>query len=428
MIETHEQAVSYLDSHIGEGMRPGLDNTAAVLEMMGDPHKGYRVVLVTGSNGKTSTTRILSSILTAHGLRVGSFVSPHLESIEERFSLDNQPASNDDFVQAVADVAVFADLFEERTGQRLTYFELTTVIAYSFFATQAVDIAIVEVGMGGRLDATNVADADVAVITGVSLEHTDVLGDTLAEIATEKVGITRPEATLVQAALPDEAERVVAQYCAEHGTERIIFDTDIRLGEYAPAVGGWLLTVEGQHETYPGVYLPLHGAHQLSNCVVAVGAAEAIFGRALSPEATEEGLANATVPGRLEVLSTHPLIVIDGAHNPEGMESAAAAVETAFGDHDWTVIFGSMADKNLEAMALSVADVATHVITTAVDHPRAADPNELAAIITAGGDVLATATTSVAEALKTANDLDTGAILAVGSLYLAGAIRTAVMS
>lgn len=428
MIDTYSEAVAYLDSHIGEGIRPGLKRTAEVLAMMGDPHKGYRVVLVTGSNGKTSTTRLISALITAHGLRVGTFTSPHLERIEERFGLDNEPAAADDFVQAVADVSVFCDLYEANTGDRLTYFELTTVVAYAFFAAQAIDVAVIEVGMGGRLDATNVADADVAVITGISLEHTDLLGDTVAKIAAEKVGITRPGAILVEGPLPGEARAVVVEHCEAHEVARVTFGVDINLGEFAPAVGGWLATVEGVHATYPDIFLPLHGDHQLTNLTSAIGATEAFFGRALAEEAVQEGIAAVTVPGRLETVSVEPLIVIDGAHNPEGMEAAAASVE-AYGDRDWIVIFGAMSDKDLPAMVVALGRFAGTIITTAVDHERAADPAVLTGLVRDLIECPVETTANTGEALDLARRLLTedGAILALGSLYLAGEVRSRLL-
>lgn len=425
MIETYDEAVAYLDSHIGHGIRPGLSRTTEVLDMMGNPHQDYPVVLVTGSNGKTSTTRMISSMLTAHGLRVGTFTSPHLERIEERFGMDNDPATTEDFVQAVADVAVFADLYKARSGDSLTYFEVTTVLAYAFFAAQAIDVAVVEVGMGGRLDATNVADADVAVITGISLEHTDVLGETFGEIASEKVGITRPGAVLIEGPLPAEARAVVVAHCSDNDVRRVTFGIDLNIGEFAPAVGGWLVTIEGAFASYPDLFLPLHGEHQLTNLTVAIGAVEAFFDRALVVDAVEEALAGLTVPGRLETVSVEPLIVIDGAHNPEGMEAAAAALD-AFGSRDWVVIFGAMGDKDVASMVVPLGSFASHVITTAVDHARAADPVALADLVRAIIDCPVDVTSSTAEALDLARQHtgEYGAILVLGSLYLAGEIRS----
>ena len=426
MIETLAQAVAYLDDHIGEGIRPGLTRTSELLELMGNPQESYRIVMITGTNGKTSTNRILSSILAAHGLRVGSFTSPHLERIEERFALDNDPATEEDFVQAVADVAVFCDLYEQRAGERLTYFELTTVIAYAFFAAQAVDVAVVEVGMGGRLDATNAADAEVAVITGVSLDHTEVLGETIAEIAREKVGITRPNGFLIEGPLPDEARDVTVAYCEAHDIDRMAFDVELFVGDHAPAVGGWLATIQGRYATYEDVFLPLFGRHQLTNLATAIGAAEALFERALATDALEEGAGQATVPGRLETVRSEPLIVIDGAHNPAGMEAAAAALDDAFGDRDWTVVFAAMSDKSLEPMMQTIGSFADRVVTTAVDHPRAADPDQLASLVGQLVDVPVESAPTVGAALAVAQrDLDElGAVLIVGSLYLAGEART----
>lgn len=392
---------------------------------MGDPQAAYPVILVAGSNGKTSTTRMISALLTAHGLRVGSFTSPHLEVVEERLALDNDYATREDFAQAVADIEPFVALYEERHGTRLTYFELTTVLAYAFCAGHAVDAAVIEVGMGGRLDATNVAEAAVAVLTGVSMEHADILGNSLSLIAAEKVAIAEPGGVLVSGRLPEEAASVVASHVGSHDVEWYRLDAEFSVQHAVPAVGGWATSIDGAHATYDGLYLPLHGRHQVSNLAVALAATEALFGRALDPSAVQAGAAAVTVPGRLETLGIDPLVVVDGGHNPEGVAVAADGLADAFGERDWTVVLGSMQDKDLAGIVAGLADVAERVVTTAVDHPRAADPHDLAEVARRHLAVPVEVGGTVAAALELAQRraTDDGAVLVIGSLYLAGEAR-----
>ena len=249
-----------------------------MLDYMANPQDAYPIVHITGSNGKTSTSRIAASIVSAHGLAVGSFTSPHLERVEERLGVNGHHASPESFAEAVADVAPFADLLEERTGDRPTYFELPAAMAFAWFAERAVDVGVVEVGLGGRLDATNAADATVAVVTGISKEHMNVLGSTITEIAREKLGIVKAGSVLVTGPLPGDAEIEAERVTAEVGVQRWKYDRDFSVRDARLAVGGWTVDVDGVFETYEDLVLPLHGRYQTRNLAVAIAAVESIFG------------------------------------------------------------------------------------------------------------------------------------------------------
>ena len=209
----YESAIAYLDRHVDLGMKPGLDRMTELLEMMGQPEFGYPIVHVAGTNGKTSTSRLITVILAAHGLNTGTFTSPHLERIEERIGVNGRTSTPEEFAQAVTDVAGFADLFEKKTGEVPSYFELTAATAFAWFSEQSVDAAVVEVGLGGRLDATNAADGEVAVVTGIDFDHTEVLGTTIEQIAAEKLGIVKPGSMLVTGAMPEEALQIARSHC-----------------------------------------------------------------------------------------------------------------------------------------------------------------------------------------------------------------------
>ncbi len=390
---------------------------------MGDPHRGYPSIHIAGSNGKTTTARMAAALLAAHGIKPGLFTSPHLQAVEERFALAGEPMRPEELGIALEDVLPFAELYEARTGDGITYFELTAALAFSWFATQSVDAAVVEVGLGGRLDATNVLDAAVAVITSISLEHTDYLGDTLTAIAGEKAAILGTGRTLVTGALPAEALEVAGQRAAATGSTWLRFGADFSVAEAVRAVGGWLVDVEGVYGTYPEVRLPLLGRHQTANLAVAVAAAEAFFGRALDPIAVAEAAAATRSPGRMEVVRRDPLVLLDGAHNPEGSEALADALAEEFRTTRWAVVFGAMADKDVPAMLRSLAPAAASFhATRAAGSERARPADELAALAAREMTVPVSAHDSVAAAVGAA--LETGSpVLVTGSLYVVGEAR-----
>ena len=423
----YQEAVAFLDRHIGLGVKPGLERTRELLELLGDPQQTYPIIHITGSNGKTSTARIATSLLAAHGLTVGTFTSPHLERVEERFSINGVHATEEDFAEAVADVAPFADLLEQRCGERPTYFELTAAIALAWFASQAVDVAIVEVGLGGRLDATNAATGQVAVVTGVSLEHVEYLGSTVAEISREKLAIAKPGSILIAGPMPEDADREALRHAASLSIDLRRYGHDYRLAEAERAVGGWLCEVEGIYGTYPELYLPLHGRHQTINLAVAVAAVEELFGRALALDAAVEGAGAASSPGRLEVLGHRPLVVIDGGHNEEGIAALAGAISEEFPSLEWTIVMGVLSDKDMDSMLAHLKPHVTRFYATAPQSERARPAGEVATaarrIFGPQVEVFEEARVpSAIAAARAATPLD-GALLVTGSLYVVGEAR-----
>jgi dihydrofolate synthase/folylpolyglutamate synthase len=406
-------------------VKPGTERIAGLLALMADPHLAYPAIHVAGSNGKTTTARLAASLLDAHGLTSGLFTSPHLQMVEERFEVGGEPMRPAELAAALTELRPFVDLFEERSGDGITYFELTAALAFSWFVERAVEAAVVEVGLGGRLDATNVLDAEVAVITSIALEHTDYLGDTLAAIAGEKAAILGRGRVLVTGDLPPPALEVAGARAAATGSAWLRWGTDFSVGEASPAAEGWLVDLEGVYRSYPGLPLPLHGRHQTTNLAVAVAAVEAFVGRALDPAAVVEAAARTRSPGRMEVVRRDPLVMLDGAHNPEGAAALAAALAEEFPTTRWTAVLGAMADKDVPAMLRLLAPAVSSVHTCrAADSPRARPADEIAALASEIMGVPVRAHGSVPEALAAA--LETGEpVLVTGSLYVVGEARGA---
>ena len=424
IVTRYLDAVAFLDRHIGLGVIPGLERIRELLDLLADPHEAYPIIHITGSNGKTSTARIASSLLAAHGLTVGTFTSPHLERVEERLSINGVQATPDQFAQAVADVEPFTDLLERRRGDRPTYFELTTAVALAWFASHAVDVAVVEVGLGGRLDATNAAFGRVAVVTGVSLEHVSYLGDSVGQIAREKLAIAKPGSVLIAGPMSGDADREARDHAASKSIELRRYGHDYRVGEAERAVGGWLCEVEGIYGTYPDLYLPLHGRHQTLNLAVAVAAVEEFYGRALAAEAAIEGAGASSAPGRLEVLGHRPLVVVDGAHNEEGFGALADALTEDFPPFGWTVVMGVLGDKDLDSMLTHLEGHVSRFYATAPNSDRALSSGEVASAARRvfGPEVEVIEVGDVATAVSAAKDAtpSTGGLLVTGSLYVVG--------
>ena len=423
----YDQAVAYLDRHIGLGWRPGLERIGRLVELMGSPHLQYPVLHVAGTNGKTTVTLAAASILNAMGLKAGTYISPHLRRVEERFSAAGETASPEQFAQAVEDTAPFVDLLEAETGERPTYFELTTAAAFAFFAAEAVDVGVVEVGMGGRLDATNVVESRVAVLTGVSLDHTEYLGSTIGEIAVEKLAILGKGGTLVTGELAPEAVRAADRKTAQEEAVRRTLGRDFRIVDLRMSVGGWSMDLDGIYGDYEDLYVPLHGRHQASNAAAAAAAVEELFGRALPQEAVREGLAALRVPARTEEASRSPLVIIDGSHNPEGCEALARTLREELPPTGWTLVFGAFRDKDIPSMLGPFAGLADNVIVTAADHERAADPAEIMPVVER---VLPGLPVAFVDRVPDAVDLavewagEDGAVAVAGSLYVAGEARS----
>lgn len=428
MILTYEQAVAYLDRHIGAGVKPGLSRIRGLLDLMGNPEEGYPLIHVAGTNGKTSVSRMATMVLVGHGLTTGTFTSPHLERIEERLSVNGYDADREQFAQAVSDVAAFADIYEAR-HEPLTYFELTAAAAFAFFAEQAVEAAVVEVGLGGRLDATNAAHGNVAVLTGVGLEHTEYLGETVEQIAREKLAILEQGAALVTGPVLPEVDKIARAFAAERHSAHFRYGADFRVEEAVRAVGGWDVTIDGIHGRYEDLYLPVHGRHQTINLAVAIAAVEALLDRELDEDATADAVSVVRTPGRMEPIATDPIVMLDGAHNPDGFRALSVSLAEEFPTTKWVLVLGSMIDKDLPQMIPAIAPRLAAVVTTSVESARAYEPKDLAARVGGMVDVHVEAAESVSAALDRARELaenDDG-VLVAGSLYLAGEVRSLVL-
>lgn len=422
----YDEAVAYLDKHIGHGIKPGLTRMNDLLELMGRPDAGYPIIHVAGTNGKTSTARMATLLLVAHGLTTGTYTSPHLQKIEERLAVNGRFATPEEFALAVNDVASFADLREERGDEPNTYFELTTAAAFAYFADRAVNAAVLEVGLGGRLDATNVVEAEVCVVTSIGVDHTEYLGENIDSIAAEKVAIAGPGSILVTGPLPAAALEVANQASRGLGIHHRRYGVDYSVGEAERGVGGWLVTIEGAEETYEEVFLPLHGRFQLSNLAAAIASSEALLGDKLDVEAVRGAAAAVTMPGRMEPLSSSPLVLVDGAHNADAVSILVQSLQEEFPTSRWQLLLGVMRDKNVELMVERLAPVVDGVVTTAVEWKRAIPSAEVAERIANVVDVPVVASESVELGLDMARAEagPDGAVLVMGSLYLVGEVRS----
>ena len=415
---------------------PTLDRVAAVMELLGDPQRSFRVIHLTGTNGKTSTTRMIEALCREHGLRTGRFTSPHLHSMRERIAVDGEPVSADVLVQTWDEVAPIIDLVDARSaadgGPRMTFFEVLVVLAYAVFADAPVDVAVVEVGMGGRWDATNVADGDVAVVTPIDIDHTHFLGSTVEEIATEKAGIVKPGAVLVTAAQDPAVAEILTERVEQVSASRYAADEDFGVVSREVALGGQLLGFRGLAGDYDEVFLPLHGEHQAANAALALVAVEAFLGggeRRLDPDVVRAGFAAVTSPGRLEVVRRSPTILVDAAHNPHGAAALRDALADAFSFARLVGIVAIFADKDAGAMLELLEPALDHVVVTRNSSPRSmyvARLGEIAAgifgadrvsVVPALPDALEEAVT-----LAEADGLG-GGVVATGSVVTAADVR-----
>ena len=415
---------------------PTLDRVKAVCELLGDPQRAYRTIHLTGTNGKTSTSRMVERLLREHGLRTGRFTSPHLTRVTERIAIDGEPISDERFVEVWQDVAPYVHLVDQRNAERglprLSFFEVFTVMALAAFADAPVDVAVVEVGLGGRWDATNVVDGEVAVITPIAMDHERYLGDTLVEIASEKSGIVKDGATLVLAQQTEDVEGVVLAAAAEHGARVVREGVEIAVVDRQVAVGGQVLTLRGLGGVYSEVFLPLHGAFQAHNALLALVAVEAFLtgGAALDGDVVGAAFADVTSPGRLEVVRSSPTVIVDGAHNPAGVEALVTSLEEAFAFQRVVGVVGVMADKDPEGILSVLEPVLAEVVVTRAPTARALDPQDLAEVAI---DVFGEDRVHVVERLDEAVDLAASlaesevergaAVLVTGSIVLVAEAR-----
>jgi len=437
--ESLGEVLAWLDRHInleaiergvaGRAAEPTLERIAALTAAMGDPERSFPCIHITGTNGKTSTTQLCTALVMAQGLSVGTYTSPHLVSLNERIAWNGEPIGDDELFDVLSPLGALEEFIRAENPGMLapTWFELMTAAAYRFFADVAVDAGVIEVGLGGRYDATNVAEGAVAVATNVELDHVSILGGTRAKIAWEKAGIVKPGCVAVVgdedddivAVFEDEARRVGAAAFWRRGVE---FDC---VGNFA-AHGGRVVSVRTPGATYEDLFVPLYGAHQGDNVAIAVAAAEAFFGVPLDASVVAEALGSARIPGRLEVLGRRPLVVLDGAHNPAGAAALGEALGEDFGAVRRTVlVFGCLNGRSPgDVLAALGPDRIAHVVACTPPSLRGVPAAEVAAAAAALGLEVSIAD-SVPEALAAARGLVSAddLVLVTGSLYLVGAAR-----
>jgi dihydrofolate synthase/folylpolyglutamate synthase len=363
---------------------PRLDRVRTVLDLLGDPQRNFRVIHVTGTNGKTSTARMIDALMRGRGLRVGRYTSPHLRTVRERIVVDGEPITQERFVEAYDDIRPFLEMADSMNDVRLSFFEILTVMAYAVFADTPVDVAVVEVGMGGTWDATNVVDGDVAVITPIGIDHTEYLPDTLDGIAEEKAGIIKPQSVTVMAQQPLPAAEVLVRRAAEVGSTVAREGLEFGVTSREVAVGGQQLAVKGLTGNYDNLFLPLFGEYQAGNAAVAIASVEAFSASedatGLDPVIVGEALAGLESPGRMEVVRTSPTVIADAAHNPAGMIAAAAAVEEAFSFSRLIGVVAVMADKDVEGILEPLEPLLDELVVTRNSSPRSLDPVQLSDI------------------------------------------------
>ena len=368
-------------------MEPSLERMTALVELLGDPQRGYPIVHLTGTNGKTSTARMVDALLTEIGLRTGRYTSPHLQSATERICIDRRPISPERYVEVYRDVLPFVEIVDARLGQ-LSKFEVLTGMAFAAFADAPVEAGVVEVGLGGRWDATNVADGAVAVITPIGLDHAEYLGDDVVGIAREKAGIIKPGAVAVLAAQDDPAvAQVLLERCVEVDAQVARAGGEFGVVEREVAVGGQRLTLRGLGGVVDEIFLPLHGEHQAANAALALAAAEALVGagpqQPIDPDAIRAAFASVVSPGRLERLAAGPgvpTVLADAAHNPHGARALAAALTTEFRFTRLVGVVAVLDGKDARGILAELEPVLAEVIVTTNSSPRAMDPDALGAL------------------------------------------------
>jgi len=415
-------------------VQPRVERTRRVLELLDDPQKTYRVVHVTGTNGKTSTSRMIESLVRAHGLRTGMFTSPHLERFTERIMIDGEPVSDAAIADAWDEVEPIVDIVDAELAAAgdapLTFFELLTVLAFVACADAPVDVLVLEVGMGGSWDSANTADGDVAVIAPIDVDHADRLGDTIREITGVKAGIIKDGASVVSAHQDPAAAAVLREVAARRGASIAFEGEEFALTDDRLAVGGQLITVRGLAATYEEEYLPLYGQHQGRNAALAIAAVESLIGAgsiAIAGDVLAEGLGQVTSPGRLQLVGADPTVIVDAAHNPHGVRSLVAALREAFDFDEWGVVLGVLSDKDAAGIVAEITPLAAHVFATSPDSERANDADAIADLVEAAG-VSVTVHPELADAAEEARRWaaasDRRAVVIAGSVVLAGEALT----
>ena len=414
---------------------PTLERISALVDMLGSPQLTYPTIHIGGTNGKTTTSRMVDSLLFEMGLRTGRFTSPHLESYLERICINGQPIDAKEMIFSFNDISPYLDLMDTKFDNPISFFEAITALAFAAFAEHPIDVGVIEVGMGGQWDATNVVDADVSVIMPIGLDHMDYLGNTIAEIATTKAGIIKEQGFVVLAQQEPEAAVELLRRAAEVGADVAREGLEYSIDSRAIAVGGQLISITGLRGHYDDIFLSLHGKHQASNAAAALIAVEAFFGEQdLDIDAVRAGFANVTSPGRCEIIHRDPTIILDAAHNPHGAKAIAETIQSEFTFDDVTGIVALMADKDALGILQALEPIMNQIIVTTNSAARSMSVKDLEALATHvfGADrVFAQPTLAdaidkaIKDSVRPLSD-ESLAILITGSVVTVGEARTAV--
>ncbi|HEV7654907.1 MAG TPA: folylpolyglutamate synthase/dihydrofolate synthase family protein [Mycobacteriales bacterium] len=420
-------------------LEPSLDRIRMLVDLLGDPQRSFPVIHVAGTNGKTTTTRIIDAVLRGFGLRVGRFTSPDLVSVTERISVDGEPISERRFVDTYDDIRPYLDLVDKEQPVALSYFEVLTAMGFAAFADAPVDVAVIEVGMGGSWDSTNVADGRIAVVTPIGLDHTKYLGDTVGQIAVEKAGIIKPESIAVLAAQENEAAEVLIRRSIEVGATVAREGAEFGVVDRSIAVGGQVLTIQGLAGRYEQLFLPLHGAHQAQNAAVALAAVEAFLGvnaetGIMDVEVVREAFLGVSSPGRLEIVRGAPTVIVDSAHNPHGMAATVEALAESFSFRRLVGVMAVLADKDVTGMLALLEPVLDEIVVTENSSGRVLNADDLgaAAVEIFGPDrvvVEPRLDDAIETAIRLAEESDDeqvsgSGVLVTGSVVTAGEART----
>ena len=414
---------------------PTLERISALTDTLGSPQLTYPTIHIGGTNGKTSTSRMIDSILFEMGLRTGRFTSPHLESYLERISINGQPINAAELIFSYNDISPYLDLMDSKFENPISFFEAMTALAFAAFAEHPIDVGVIEVGMGGEWDATNVVQAGVSVITPIGLDHMEYLGNTLTEIAKTKGGILKTGGFGVLAQQEPEAAIELLRRAAEVGIDVAREGVEYSLASRAVAVGGQLISISGLNESFDDIFLPLHGKHQAANAATALVAVEAFFGdTALDHDAVRAGFAAVTSPGRCEVVHRDPTILLDAAHNPHGAKALAETIANEFTFDEVIGVVASFGDKDVRGILLELEPIMNEIIVTINSSPRAMKLSELEKLANEifGKDrvtAIETLTAAIDQAIKDAKrplSDDSVGVLITGSVITVGESRTII--
>jgi len=414
---------------------PTLERIAALVDILGSPQLTYPTIHVGGTNGKTTTARMIDSLLFEMGLRTGRFTSPHLESYLERISINGQSIDAKELIFSFNDLSPYLDLMDTKFDNPISFFEAITALAFVAFAEHPIDVGVIEVGMGGQWDATNVVDADVSVITPIGLDHMEYLGNTIAEIAATKAGIIKEQGFVVLAQQSPEAAVELLRRAAEVGADVAREGLEYSIDSRAIAVGGQLISITGLRGHYDEIFLPLHGKHQASNAAAALIAVEAFFGEQdLDIDAVRAGFANVTSPGRCEIIHRDPTIILDAAHNPHGAKAIAETLQTEFTFDDVTGILALMADKDALGILQALEPVMNQIIVTTNSSERSMSVADLTKLanqvfgvdrVFSADNLTAAIDKAIQDAVRPLSE-ESLAIVITGSVVTVGEARTAV--